>query len=192
MRLLVSVVVASLILLALPSAAHAEKTEGSNAPSLATSGLVLFAGTYGYAATVGAAMYRMSDDSVASKMFIPVAGPWLLLKDQRWDQDSTITARLVEATGANRCDATVCGAALLFLPVALLEYGMLIVDPIAQATGIVMTFVGATKESRDDRASPSPSTEKEAAVRAPRPKVSVKPTSIGAMGAGVSLSITEW
>lgn len=53
-----------------------------NRPMLVT-GLVVFGGTYGASAIVGAASNREADD----KLFLPVVGPWLDLADRGCDVD---------------------------------------------------------------------------------------------------------
>lgn len=70
-----------------------------NRPLLIT-GLVVFGGTYGASAIVGAASNREADE----KLFIPVVGPWLDLKDRDCDADpcshETLNKTLLIGSGA--------------------------------------------------------------------------------------------
>jgi len=155
----------------------------TQAPSMAASGLIMFVGSYAASAAM-ALSYRDTDGRVATKMTVPVVGPWITLKDERFDTATSLTGRLITATRADHCaDASVCGGELLLVPVAIVEYAFLLIDPIAQATGVVMAFVGAAKsdaENPHERPSePEP------------PKVSVRPALVGT-GPGMSLSITRW
>jgi hypothetical protein len=70
-----------------------------NRPLLIT-GLVLFGGTYGASAIVGAASNREADE----KLFIPVVGPWLDLHERDCDADpcdrETMNKTLLIGSGA--------------------------------------------------------------------------------------------
>lgn len=70
-----------------------------NRPLLIT-GLVVLGGTYGASVIVGAASNRESDE----KLFIPVVGPWLDLKDRDCDADpcdrETLNKTLLIGSGA--------------------------------------------------------------------------------------------
>lgn len=158
----------------------------STAPSMATSGVLMFMGSYAASAAM-ALSYRDTDERVATKMFLPIVGPWLTFKDKHFDSDTMLTNRLVRATHADSCsgDGVVCPAELLFLPVAIVELGFIFIDPIAQATGVIMAFAGAAK-SEPERP------REHARGSAPEPpKVSVRPALVGT-GPGMSLAITQW
>ena len=135
----------------------------------------MFGLTYGVSVGATSAAYRNFGGEVATRMFVPVIGSWMMLADDKFNHDTTITRRLADATDKSA----------IVLPVAIYEYALLLLGPIAQGSGIVMMLIGASKDAKPSRA-PSP-----AADRRPRPKVDVKPTFAGA-GPGVSLSITEW
>jgi hypothetical protein len=70
-----------------------------NRPMLIT-GLVVLGGTYGASAIVGAASDRKADD----RLFIPVVGPWLDLKDRDCDVNAcsheTLNKALLIGDGA--------------------------------------------------------------------------------------------
>jgi hypothetical protein len=185
----------ALALLFAPSTVRAD--EGTTPPPRAKSGLSLtegglatfFAG-YAWAAGTGA-VYRDRSGRVIGSMFIPVIGPIKADRSDKLAEETTLTGRAIEATGANNCrgDAAVCPAVLVFIPFAIVEYAMLYVGPALQATGLVLTIVGLAKDessTRDREHAAAPPKTREPT----RPKVSVTPTV--ATGVGLSLSVTQW
>lgn len=176
--------VALLLTLVTPALARGEE-QPAKPMSTGTAGLVLFGTSYGLSVGVGSGAYRNEDGTVATKMLVPIVGSWLLLASDAFDHETTLTARLVDATDANDC-RTICPGALFFVPVAIMEFTLLVMDPVAQATGLVMAMVGAGRNEPSLAPKKQPDEE-----RASRPKVDVKPTFVGT-GPGVALSVTEW
>jgi hypothetical protein len=170
-----------------PSAAHADDSRTTSAdkpPSPLTAGLLLFGSSYGLSVGLASGAYREERGGVAKDLLFPVVGSWLLLGEGRFDTETTITSRLADAMD---CD-NYCLGGLLLVPVALFEFGFLLVDPLAQASGLVMAMIGAGREKPSF--APKKKEEAEEEARA-TPKVNVKPTFVGT-GPGVALSITEW
>jgi hypothetical protein len=167
------------------SMARAEDEDSNKPPSLGTAGLLMFGGSYGASVGMATAVYRNKDDEITTKMFVPIIGAWLVLADDRFDHDTTFTARFAEAMDCN----SYCPGALLLIPVGLVEYGWLVIDPIAQATGLIMALIDVGK--RPPRRQPEAAAEPPKTKTSTKTKMSVKPTFVGT-GPGVALSITEW
>ncbi len=178
----------ALLFVAGPATADDEKPKPKGV-SLTEAGLVTFFAGYAWAAGTGA-IYRDSSGRVMGSMFVPVVGPIQAVRSEKVDGQTLLTGRAIELTGANDCggDAVICPAALLFLPFALAEYAMFYAGPVIQATGLVLTLVGLTKDepAARDRANVAAAPRPERT----RPRVSVTPTV--ASGVGLSLAITQW
>jgi hypothetical protein len=107
---------------ALLSSSKARAEDDPNkAPSRGTAGLLIFGGTYGASVGAATAAYRNRDGEIAKDMFIPILGSWLVLADDRFDHDTTFTARLAEGID---CDSY-CPGVLILIPVGIIEYGWL-------------------------------------------------------------------
>ncbi len=114
-------------------------------------------------------------------MFIPVVGPYVALKRGQI-AGGLIVGRVVGSTtpcpqGGQR----LCLAAWGEISLVIFEYGVLVFDPIVQATGLTMTVIGATDTSHG-RAS--------AVVTPSHPHVSLAPT--WQQGPGIPLTISSW
>ena len=186
MRRLVGAVLALVTFLAASADARADEAAQQREwdPSITTGGVGVALGSYSYAALMGAAAYRRKNGDVVSEMFIPVAGPWLALrKEARFDDTSIVSYRLIDygvnhCHGELPCSLTAVGGFLLFLP----EVFVLVVDPLAQATGILMIFVGLGQTR------PVQPHEKSAPAKL---QWSVKPASVGT-GSGVAFTLSNW
>jgi hypothetical protein len=146
----------SLILVAASPARAESPPPDRSAGDAMWPGLALFAASYGYSAALGGSAYRTHARSGEQlpEMFIPVVGPWLALRKDRLDADSMIAPRLGHALQFDQCGskAVICPASLFItLPLFLVEGAVLLVDPVAQATGLVLAVVGDGKRPKAAR-----------------------------------------
>lgn len=187
-------IVACLLVVLLSSSAQAQESaqEVKKGLSLTEAGLVTFGVAYGWSAATGA-VYRDSSERVIPTMFVPVAGPIMALHADRHEIEGryTFTGRMIEATGANSCsgDGVICGSALPFIPVAIVEYLMIYGASLTQAAGLVMALVGTLKEDQTGARDHVNAAAARPAASS-RPKIAISPSVPG--GLGLSLSVTQW
>lgn len=138
-----------------------------------------FATGYAYSAVLASAVYRNEEGKVPPDMFIPVIGPYVALG--RGIKPETLIVGRVFGNSSPCSGHDFCLAAWGEIYLFVFEYGVLVFDPVVQATGLTVTAVGAATKSH----------EKTSTALAPtRPHVSFAPT--WQSGPGISLVVSSW